>query len=117
MGRVNPDQHADLVQRHLREHMPSNAEALKQILAAIESARVMGCQYRAITSTQSGLMLATVDQLSIALMNMQHLIGSMDNQRATEVAERLNEDPLVRVGQGDYTVDLTASLRWVKRAS
>jgi hypothetical protein len=48
---------------------------------------------------------------------MQHLIGSMDNQRATEVAERLNEDPLVRVGQGDYTVDLTASLRWVKRAS
>tara|TARA_Y100001973_G_C5208848_1_gene343758 strand:+ start:13457 stop:13798 length:342 start_codon:yes stop_codon:yes gene_type:complete len=102
----------DVVDSYLREKMPEQVVAAKELLGEFEAMRVMGREHRAITQTQELLMRGIHDKLALALMDMQHLAGSIASQRATEMAERLDRTPVVSLGSGNFKLELHDDGQW-----
>ena len=86
----------------------------RAILEGAESARILGNEHKATTKTQELLLHSIADGMTMVLQNMDSLLGSLNSQRASEIAERIT--PVVRIGQGSGTMDLHdvgGKLQWV----
>ena len=73
------------------------------VMRGTRAARVFGADHLATTKAQELMLYGIEDKLAVVLLEIDRLMASLHSKRAAEVAERL---PLVRLGQGAYTVDL-----------